>query len=132
MTYSIIIANKFVNIKLIRTLKSIYRQKNLKDIEVIIVNKDNSNNLRSLKKNFVGLNLKIINEEDKNISDAFNKGLKISKNQYIYFMGSGDTFTDNKVLIDIKKYTKLKNNQLIIGKVVIVNKKKKKIKRKVY
>ena len=45
MTYSIIIANKFVNFKLIKTIKSIAIQKCLKETEVIIVNKDKNNNL---------------------------------------------------------------------------------------
>ena len=52
MIYSIIIANKQVNLKLIKTIRSIFIQKNLNDTEVIIVNKDIMHNLRLSKKYF--------------------------------------------------------------------------------
>ena len=79
MTYSIIIANKFVNFKLIKTIKSIATQKCLKETEVIIVNKDKNNNLHHFSNLFSNIKFKIINSNDKNISDAFNKALKIVK-----------------------------------------------------
>lgn len=119
MTYSIIIANKFVNFKLIKTIKSIAIQKCLKETEVIIVNKDKNNNLNHIPNLFSNIKFKIINSNDKNISDAFNKALKIVKNKYIYFIGSGDTFYNQDVLKNLKKYTHDKKNQLIIGKVLI-------------
>jgi|TARA_B110000027_G_C16122421_1_gene304128 hypothetical protein len=125
MIYSIIIANKFVNFKLIKTLKSIFIQKHLNETEVIIVNKDPNNKLNHLTNIFPNINFKIINGIDKNISDAFNKGLKLATNKYVYFIGSGDTFYDCNVLKSIKKYTNQKETQLIIGKVVIIDNKKK-------
>ena len=73
MTYSIIIANKFVNFKLIKTIKSIAIQKYLNETEVIIVNKDKNNNLNHLSNLFSNIKFIIINSMDKNISDAFNK-----------------------------------------------------------
>ena len=60
MTYSIIIANKFVNFKLIKTIKSIAIQKCLKETEVIIVNKDKNNNLIIFQIYFQILNLKLL------------------------------------------------------------------------
>ncbi len=124
MTYSIIIANKFVNFKLIKTIKSIGVQKCLKETEVIIVNKDKKNNLRHLSNLFSNIKFKIINSNDRNISDAFNKGLKLVKNKYIYFIGSGDTFYDNNVLSDFRKFTYDKKTQLLIAKVQIIGKNK--------
>ena len=61
MTYSIIIANKFVNFKLIKTIKSISIQKCLKETEVIIVNKDKNNNLNYIPSLFS--NIKIQNHQ---------------------------------------------------------------------
>ena len=52
MIYTIIIANKQVNLKLIKTLRSIFIQKNLNETEVIIVNKDIKYNLDYLKNIF--------------------------------------------------------------------------------
>lgn len=127
MTYSIIIANKFVNYKLIKTIKSISIQKCLKETEVIIVNKDKNNNLKYLSNLFSNIEFKIINSNDKNISDAFNKALKVVKNKFIYFIGSGDTFYNRNVLKSFKKFTYDEKIQLIIGKVLIHNKNKTKI-----
>ena len=39
-----------------------------------------------------------ISEEDKGISEAFNKGIKIAKGDYLFFLNAGDVFTDKKVL----------------------------------
>ena len=127
MTYSIIIANKFVNFKLIKTIKSIAIQKCLKETEVIIINKDKNNNLHHFSNLFSNIKFKIINSNDKNISDAFNKALKIVKNEYVYFIGSGDTFYNQDVLKNIKKFTYDKKTQLIIGKVLIHGKYKNRI-----
>ena len=41
------------------------------------------------------------------------------KNKYVYFIGSGDTFYNQDVLKNIKKFTYDKKTQLIIGKVLI-------------
>jgi 3-deoxy-7-phosphoheptulonate synthase len=84
MIYSIIIANKFVNFKLIKTLKSIFIQKHLNETEVIIVNKDPNNKLNHLTNIFPNINFKIINGIDKNISDAFNKGLKLARELLLF------------------------------------------------
>ena len=124
MIYTIIIANKQVNLKLIKTLRSIFIQKNLNDTEVIIVNKDIMHNLDYLKNIFPKIKFKIINEFDENISDAFNKGLSISQNEFIFFMGSGDTFYDDNVLSDLRKYTNDPKIEMIIGKVKVLDKNK--------
>ena len=124
MIYTIIIANKQVNLKLIKTIRSIFIQKNLNDTEVIIVNKDIMHNLNYLKNIFPKIKFKIINEFDENISDAFNKGLSISQNEFIFFMGSGDTFYDDNVLSDLRKYTNDPKIEMIIGKVKVLDKNK--------
>ena len=121
---TIIIANKFVNLKLFKTIKNISLQKFSNKLEIIIINKDKKNNLNYLKKNFLNLNFVIINENDKNISDAFNKGVKIAKNNFLFFMGAGDTFYDDKVLKDIYKDLTNPKLMMIIGKVNILSEKK--------
>ena len=42
-----------------------------------------------------------ISEPDNGVSDAFNKGLKVSTGDYLYFLGAGDTFHNNHILSDI-------------------------------
>ncbi len=39
-----------------------------------------------------------VSEPDKGISDAFNKGVKAAKGDYLYFMGAGDFFWSKDIL----------------------------------
>ena len=64
----------------------------MNDTEVIIVNKDIMHNLDYLKNIFPKIKFKIINEFDENISDAFNKGLSISQNEFIFLWAQAILF----------------------------------------
>jgi len=61
-----------------------------------------------------------ISEKDKGISDAFNKGIKLAKGDYLFFLGAGDTFVDDKVLSKIFD-TLSTTPMLICGKVLRVS-----------
>lgn len=63
--------------------------------------------------------LKFVSEKDQGISDAFNKGIKLSTGDYLYFLGAGDTFVDENVLSNI--FTNLSSRPMLIcGKVLRV------------
>ncbi len=47
--------------------------------------------------------LTYISEEDKGIYDAMNKGLKLSKDEYVYFLNAGDTFVDINTLEKVEE-----------------------------
>lgn len=58
-----------------------------------------------------------ISEEDKGISDAFNKGLAQVSPGYVYFLGAGDTFFENDVISKIISECNFRSDLLVCGRV---------------
>lgn len=62
----------------------------------------------------------LVSEQDNGIYDAMNKGIKISKGNYLFFLNSGDYFVDREVLRRIA--SSIKENQypyIIYGSVIL-------------
>jgi len=67
-------------------------------------------------------NVVIVSEKDNGIYDAFNKGIKLAKGDFIYFLNSNDTLKSNDVLSFVKtEIEKQPNTELIYGKIAYVN-----------
>jgi glycosyltransferase involved in cell wall biosynthesis len=58
-----------------------------------------------------------ISEPDKGVYDAMNKGIDMSKGNWLFFLGCDDLFYDNKTLESIFSETVNDDISLIIGKV---------------
>ncbi|MEY2669704.1 MAG: hypothetical protein RLZZ577_20 [Bacteroidota bacterium] len=87
MLISVIIPN-FNDLRIMRTLKSVYSQ-SYKNIEVIVVDAlSNKEGLMEIYQTFPSI--KLIREKDEGIFDALNKGIKESSGDLIYLMGSDD------------------------------------------
>lgn len=82
--------NNFNQLK--ETLSSI-PQKNY--IESVVINGGSCEETKEFLKNHWG---KSITEKDKGISDAFNKGVKLSEGDIVMFINSGDVLIDEKYL----------------------------------
>jgi len=66
-------------------------------------------------------NVVIVSEKDNGIYDAFNKGIKLAKGDFIYFLNSSDTLKSNDVLSFVKtEIEKQPNAELIYGKIAYV------------
>ncbi|MDR2593220.1 MAG: glycosyltransferase [Fibromonadaceae bacterium] len=66
-------------------------------------------------------NVVIVSEKDDGIYDAFNKGIKLAKGDFIYFLNSSDTLKSNDVLSFVKtEIEKQPNTELIYGKVAYI------------
>lgn len=88
---SIITAVKNNKDGLLRTLASIEAQ-SYPFLEYIVIDGGSTDGtLEVIKKNEV-LIADWVSEPDKGISDAFNKGIHLSKGEYINFQGAGDSF----------------------------------------
>jgi glycosyltransferase involved in cell wall biosynthesis len=83
--------NNYKNLRL--TINSILSFSSMQDIQLIIVNGGSClktlNYLKNIKKN---KNFLIINEKDKGIYHAMNKGIKKSKGDFLIFLNAGDFF----------------------------------------
>lgn len=99
-------------------LNSIVNQ-NFKDFEVVIVDGLSTDATIDKVNEFSNKieNLKVVSENDKGIYDAMNKGIKLSSGEWLYFMGSDDSFYNSNVLYHISKLDELKDNDVIYGNV---------------
>jgi len=110
-----------------KTIESVCNQ-TYSDIEYIIVdgksNDGSQNSIHKLQERINSLNFKsliCISEPDCGIYDAMNKGIKLSKGDYIIFMNSGDYFSCSTILNDIFRNRKY-NEDLLIGRQLYINK----------
>jgi len=66
-------------------------------------------------------NVVIVSEKDNGIYEAFNKGIKLAKGDFIYFLNSSDTLKSSDVLSFVKiEIEKQPNIELIYGKVAYI------------
>lgn len=92
---SIIIATYNVEQILPQSLNSIIKQK-FDDWECIIIDGASKDNTISIIQNYISLDSRIsfISEADSGIYDAFNKGWKNAKGEWIYYLGADDVLLE--------------------------------------
>lgn len=85
-----------------KTIESIQRQ-TFTDFEVWIIDGKSSQEtqhyLQNLKPPF-----HFLSENDTGIYDAMNKGISLSKGEWIYFLGSGDCFENAEILEEVSTF----------------------------
>lgn len=78
------------------------------NFEVLIIDGVSSDNTLQIASDFSDSRIKILSEPDKGIYDAMNKGIKLAKGSWLYFLGSDDSLYDENVLeavvIEIHKH----------------------------
>ena len=72
------------------------------------------NKLKKYKQNNPHITVNFSSERDRGISDAFNKGVQLSKGKWVLFLGSGDALINDQIL------EKVSNNILKIPDQIIV------------
>lgn len=84
--------------ELLQTLDSIQQDK----IESVVINGSNcEKTIQFLRSNH---QIRSLSEKDKGISDAFNKGIKLSSGEFITFLNSGDKLIDPAYYADALSY----------------------------
>ena len=114
---SIITATLNSGTSLEKTILSVLNQ-SYENVEHIIIDggsKDNT--LEILEKYKNNYKVRWISEPDKGISDAFNKGLRIAKGEYINFQGAGDCFSDNDAIENIMQGINRTKDMLVCGRI---------------
>ncbi|WP_373540790.1 glycosyltransferase family 2 protein [Chamaesiphon sp.] len=88
---------------LLKTLDSVKNQ-DYQLIEHIIIDGDSQDGSKELLGSYIhSKEYSYFSELDNGISDAFNKGLKKSTGDLIFFLNSGDTLSDNVVISEVVK-----------------------------
>lgn len=92
-----------------------------KNIEVLIVDGVSTDDTIKIINQYKETNtyIKYISEPDKGIYDAMNKGIKKSVGNWLYFLGSDDTFYDDDVLLKIKTKIDKSPHKIIYGNVLM-------------
>jgi glycosyltransferase involved in cell wall biosynthesis len=132
MKLSVITICKNVGIDIEKTLLSIINQ-TYKNIEIIIIDGNSSDNTTSYINNYIKKITHFISEEDSGIYHAMNKGLKLASGDLIYFLNAGDIFFSNdvveKIIYEFKKNKKI---DIIYGNIETIDLKTKEIKNQIY
>lgn len=120
MIFSIITVNYNNKIGLEKTISSVVNQ-DFKDFEYIIIDADSTDGSVEVIKDNYQIFSQIVIEKDNGIYDGMNKGIKLAKGEYIYFLNSGDIFYSDNIL------TKIMNNKndtdFIFGSILLKYKK---------
>lgn len=101
-----------------QTILSVISQTDI-EIEYIIVDggsKDGTLELIGKYKDKISL---LINEPDRGVYDAMNKGIKYSTGDFVYFLNSGDVLLNPSILSKIKLEELKERNAIIYGNVVV-------------
>lgn len=101
--------------KILKTLNSVIGQ-SIKDFEYIVIDgKSNDKTLKILEDKKKNIDL-LISQKDKNLWDAMNKGITMSKGKIIGFVNSGDILNKN-TLKNVKNYFSKENIHYLFGPV---------------
>ncbi len=124
---SIIIATYNSEKTLEKSLNSLFIQ-TYKDFEIIIID-GNSNDktlniIKHFEEKFISINIPFfwISEVDSGIYNAWNKGIKLTKSNWISFLGSDDTYYPDALENYIKEIRNKTNINYISSKVELINK----------
>jgi glycosyltransferase involved in cell wall biosynthesis len=105
-----------------KTLESILNQ-TYQDFEYIIVDGDSIDGTKEIIQQYIiDYAPKIshfVSEKDKGIYNAQNKGIRLSKGEYLIFINGGDSFYSNTVLAEIFEGKHRYNTDIIYGNLLI-------------
>lgn len=92
--FSIVIACYNSEKKLVKTLESVINQ-NISEVQIIVVDGGSTDNSAEIFLKYRDNISILISEQDKGIADAWNKGLKYVKGEYVNFLNAGDYYENN-------------------------------------
>jgi glycosyltransferase involved in cell wall biosynthesis len=122
--FSVIIPTYNAEKTLAATLDSLLEQR-FTDFEVVVADGQSKDNTLEILQQYSGADKRVrfFSEKDKGIYDAMNKGVKASRGEWLYFMGSDDTLLSNDVLLNVSLFIEKSRSVFIYGNVLMGNSK---------
>jgi len=116
--FSIIIPTYDSGSTLSVALDSIFNQ-TFTDLEVLVIDGLSSDKTLDIVKNYKNKfnNIRIYSENDQGIYDAMNKGIDLAMGEWLFFMGSDDSFYEPTTLEQLINREELVNNDIVYGNV---------------
>ena len=111
--------------KFIKDCVSSVNKQTYNNIEHVLVDGNSKDSTVELFKKNAFRNPTIVSENDKGIYDAMNKGIKLSKGDYIGFLNSDDYFSSEKSIEIIVQNLKKYNVDCVHGNILFLSKKNK-------
>ena len=109
------------NSKIVRCFDSIKNQ-SYRNFEYIVIDGDSNKKIQSLYSRYSNLITKLIVEKDNGIYDAWNKGIKLAKNDWVCFVGADDEFKKNTLKIYAEYITKNQNLDYVSSRINLIDK----------
>lgn len=103
-----------------RTLKSIDNQSS-KDFELLLVDGASKDNTLEIAQAFSSIVTKIVSEKDQGLYDAMNKGIRLAKGEYLWFINAGDEIASSEILKDILFTIKNTKADIVYGDAMVVD-----------
>jgi glycosyltransferase involved in cell wall biosynthesis len=113
---SVIVACYNAEKTILKTIESIVNQ-TYKNIELIVVDGLSTDNTVRIIESFSNKIDKLIVEKDTGIPNAYNKGIKACKGDWVYFLNADDVFYNNEILNLIATDLSQTSENLFIGRV---------------
>lgn len=123
MKLSIITVSYNAEKEIERTLISVYSQ-TYNDFEHIVIDGASTDGTVDVIKQYVQENTVLVSEPDDGIYNAMNKGIKLSKGEYLLFLNSGDSLYDCDSLADA--LSQFEDADIVVGGFCFVNSKESK------
>ncbi len=117
--YSIIIPTFNSASTVQKCIESILNQ-TFTNFEILIIDAVSTDNTLGLIRAYNDTRVNIISEPDKGIYDAMNKGIKLAKGEWLYFLGSDDSLYDENVLGDVETEIYKQDVDVIYGNVLMM------------
>ena len=117
-TLSIIVPTYNSSKTIYKCLKSVFSQTFI-NFEVLIIDGISTDDTLSITKGFSDKysNVEILSEKDSGIYDAMNKGIKLAKGKWLYFLGSDDSLSHNQILEELFSLKSIEDCDVFYGSV---------------
>jgi putative colanic acid biosynthesis glycosyltransferase len=119
-TVSIIVAVRNAASSVARTLESA-RDQTYQHKDIVVVDGKSTDETLAVVGRYSQHVSTLLSEPDSGIADAYNKGIRLAKGEWIYFLNADDVFESNAVLADIFSQGIDDRYDVVVGQVLADN-----------